>query len=249
MKSKIGLLKKGLFKTDGVAFDCEGYINYSASIDSDDRRIALVNVCKTFEIAERIAGTQESIIYFAPKALSPNTYILECELDKKTQQNVFCPSYGLPIHSKGYSWDSPYVIRSDENEESFCTTAVISDSKSRIMGTFNFNVSLINDKEGYVFRLGLSLVYVRPQYRNSICGIDLSIAVARFSTELFKNTCLRYKGRKKIHVLIDADYTSRSGGRLGDLIADEFEIMFDTIRESWPLHRHKIGRFDLEMGF
>ena len=248
MDTKIGKLKKGLLITQGLTLIKEGFIKYSTIVDSDDRRAALSNICRTFEIAERVAGSHETLIEFAPIDMSVHKYILDCKNDFKSKLMSVTPPYGLPTHLENYSWDSPYEIHKDDKFEKLTSTAVIRNSTNEVKGTFTFVISLYRYKSNDSYVLNLPLVYVRPQYRNGTGGLDLSIAVSKLATEIYSNVLLSSEGNKKTDVVIEADYTSKSGGRLGDLIADEFEVMFDEIRNVSPRYK-KIGRLDLEMGF
>lgn len=249
MNAKIGKLKKGLLKTSELSLTKEGFIKYSIIVDSDDRRAAISNMCRTFEIAERVAGSHETLIEFAPIDMSVQKYILDCKNDCKSKLMSVSPPYGLPTYLENYSWDSPYVIHKEGKFEKLSSTAVIRNSTNEVKGTFTFVITLYRYKLVDSFVLNLPLVYVRPQFRNGTSGLDLSIAVSKLTTEIYSNVLLCSEENKETDVVIEADYTSKSGGRLGDLIADEFEVMFDNIRDIRPEHKHKIGNFDLEHGF
>lgn len=248
MNAKIGKLKKGLLNTPELSLTKEGFIKYSFIVDSDDRRAALSNMCRTFEIAERVAGSDETLIEFAPIDMSVQKYILDCKNDFKSKLMTVTPPYGLPAHLENYSWDSPYETHKEDKFETISSTAVIRNSTNEVKGTFTFVISLYRYKSNDSFVLNLPLVYVRPQFRNGTSGLDLSIAVSKLATEIYSNVLLSSEGNKETDVVIEADYTSKSGGRLGDLIANEFEVMFDEVRNGSPLYK-KIGSLDLEVGF
>ena len=138
----------------------EGFLRYLILVDSDDRRAALSSMCRTFAIAERMAGTHEALIQFAPRDLSANKYILDCQNDIKPKLYLVTPEYGLPTHLEGYRWDSPYEKNTEGQFEKLCSTGVIRDSTNKIMGTFSFSITSFEYKTQNTFMLNLPLVYV-----------------------------------------------------------------------------------------
>ena len=250
MKSGFGLLKKGLLKTDGLTIDDAGFIHFSTEVYPDERVTALSNMCDTFEACDRIAGSHSTTICLAPTYITANDFLDMAENDSVPKNEHISFQYGMSKELEGYRWDSPYKFENDgDTIEEFRSTFVIHTLRNEVQGTFVFALSLIKNKEEHFFKVELSLVYVRPQFRNSTYGLDLTIAVARLATEVYTNIISSYRGKIPIDVIIYGDFESKGGERLGNLVVDEFRDIFQMLIETQSRHKNKLGEIYVEMGY
>lgn len=254
MHSRYPLLLKDVLASKQLGYDLEfkrGRLLGSVEVTPDCRRSSSIAIFRSFAACQKVERSAWSTVLLSPRHISPQAVIQEFAADPPTVLGHLNLRHGLTDHKGRLSWDSPYRIRNepDRTQIESIKSSFVTFQGAEPAGYFGFTLGFERDGGYASFTVGLSLIHVRPQFRHfGIHGLDLSIAVAKLSTSIYLGILKKYRGRTPINVVIEADFDSLGGEKIGNVVLDEFRYLQELLQEDKTHLAMKAGEVTAEMG-
>lgn len=250
------LLKQALQEQPGFTFGSQDYLRGDFVVHPSHRSLAAAEFFDSPRAEDRFSESTPIRVHLAPDDIPAPRFLGLAQADGRAPNDATVLEYGMVWDGKEYRWDSPYSAMFDSGRgfvEQVDSTFVVTNDSSEPAGFFHFGLDFVRpmDWGDPLLRIDLRLIYVRPIFWNGAAsmGLDLSIALSTFVTDIFARIFKKYRGKQPLNVLLYSDFESKGGARIGNYVCGELEFLFEMLREEFPHKAHKLGEVIAEMGY